>query len=202
MFRSTTQLLLNSHLRHLIQDILIWLHQILTLNHMNHLVNWSKNHPLWTCLGILLNKCTQEINLPQMPCSAETLKCATFMALKWIFLMKLDEHDDVMNTRQSLLIKDIFHSNCLHWSNQNISHQCSFLGMVWYIVNVSSCKWILQKMWWKRVMESYFRRTEWQLADFLTKAFLGERSLFILLLLGMKCLSPESVKSLPDEYEE
>lgn len=54
----------------------------------------------------------------------------------------------------------------------------------------------------KRVAEFFFVRTELQLADFFTKALPGERFRFILLLLGIKSLSPESFKSLHEENEE
>lgn len=45
-------------------------------------------------------------------------------------------------------------------------------------------------------------RTEFQLADFVTKALPRERFLFILPRLGMKSLTPESLISLQEENEE
>ena len=54
----------------------------------------------------------------------------------------------------------------------------------------------------KEVVELYFVKTEFQLADIFTKALPRERFQFILARLGMKCLSPESLKSLQEEIEE
>ncbi|GKD31319.1 hypothetical protein Tco_1242097 [Tanacetum coccineum] len=47
----------------------------------------------------------------------------------------------------------------------------------------------------KGVVELYFVRTEYQLADIFTKALPRERFEFILLRLGMKCMKPETLKN-------
>ncbi|GKE38727.1 hypothetical protein Tco_1462132 [Tanacetum coccineum] len=46
------------------------------------------------------------------------------------------------------------------------------------------------------VVELYFMRTEYQLADIFTKAFPRERFEFIIPRLGMKCMKPETLKRL------
>ncbi|GKF90611.1 hypothetical protein Tco_0274312, partial [Tanacetum coccineum] len=51
----------------------------------------------------------------------------------------------------------------------------------------------------KVLVELYFVRTEYQLADIFTKALPRERFEFILPRLGMKCMKPETLKSLQDE---
>ncbi|GKE30386.1 hypothetical protein Tco_1445770 [Tanacetum coccineum] len=51
----------------------------------------------------------------------------------------------------------------------------------------------------KGVVELYFVRSEYQLADIFTKALPRERFEFILPRLGMKCMKPETLKSLQDE---
>ncbi|GKC56923.1 hypothetical protein Tco_1084521 [Tanacetum coccineum] len=51
----------------------------------------------------------------------------------------------------------------------------------------------------KGVVELYFMRTEYQLADIFTKALPRERFEFILPRLGMKCMKPKTLKSLQDE---
>ncbi|GKA83618.1 hypothetical protein Tco_0805213 [Tanacetum coccineum] len=51
----------------------------------------------------------------------------------------------------------------------------------------------------KGVVELYFVRTEYQLADIFTKALPRERFEFILLRLGMKSMKPETLKRLQDE---
>ncbi|GKE48859.1 hypothetical protein Tco_1480117 [Tanacetum coccineum] len=52
------------------------------------------------------------------------------------------------------------------------------------------------------VVELYFVRTEYQLADIFTKALLRERFEFILPRLGMKCMKPETLKRLQDDEDE
>ncbi|GJR41465.1 retrovirus-related pol polyprotein from transposon TNT 1-94 [Tanacetum coccineum] len=54
----------------------------------------------------------------------------------------------------------------------------------------------------KRVVELYFVRTEYQLADIFTKALPRERFEFILPRLGMKCMKPETLKRLQDNQDE
>ncbi|GJR75152.1 integrase, catalytic region, zinc finger, CCHC-type containing protein [Tanacetum coccineum] len=52
------------------------------------------------------------------------------------------------------------------------------------------------------VVELYFLWTEYQLADIFTKALARERFEFIINKLGMKSMSPETLKSLAEENEE
>jgi hypothetical protein len=54
----------------------------------------------------------------------------------------------------------------------------------------------------KGIVELYFVKTEYQLADIFTKALPRERFEFILPRLGMKSLTPETLKSLQDENDE
>ncbi|GJS39415.1 retrovirus-related pol polyprotein from transposon TNT 1-94 [Tanacetum coccineum] len=54
----------------------------------------------------------------------------------------------------------------------------------------------------KGVVELYFVRTEYQLADIFTKALPRERFEFILPRLGMKSMKPETLKRLQDEKDE
>ncbi|GKB96954.1 integrase, catalytic region, zinc finger, CCHC-type containing protein [Tanacetum coccineum] len=53
----------------------------------------------------------------------------------------------------------------------------------------------------KRVIELYFVRTEYQLANILTKALGREILEFLINKLGMRSMSPETLKSLADEEE-
>ncbi|GKC82950.1 retrovirus-related pol polyprotein from transposon TNT 1-94 [Tanacetum coccineum] len=53
-----------------------------------------------------------------------------------------------------------------------------------------------------RVVELYFVRTEYQLADIFTKALPRERFNFLIEKLGMKSMSPETLKILAKEKEE
>ncbi|GKD15180.1 copia protein [Tanacetum coccineum] len=52
------------------------------------------------------------------------------------------------------------------------------------------------------VVELYFVRTEYQLADIFTKALPRERFNFLIEKLGMKSMSPKTLKSLAEEEEE
>ncbi|GJW83971.1 retrovirus-related pol polyprotein from transposon TNT 1-94 [Tanacetum coccineum] len=52
------------------------------------------------------------------------------------------------------------------------------------------------------VMELYFVRTEYQLADIFTKALPRERFNFLVEKLGMKSMSPDTLKSLTEEEDE
>ncbi|GJX21680.1 hypothetical protein Tco_0226125 [Tanacetum coccineum] len=65
---------------------------------------------------------------------------------------------------------------------------------------IIALKWIITKeQVEKGVVELYFVRTEYQLADIFTKALPRERFEFILPRLGMKCMKPETLKSLQDD---
>ncbi|GKC21986.1 hypothetical protein Tco_1024136 [Tanacetum coccineum] len=52
------------------------------------------------------------------------------------------------------------------------------------------------------VVELHFFRTEYQLADILTKALGRERLEFLINKLGMKSMSPETLKRVTEEAEE
>ncbi|GKG22254.1 hypothetical protein Tco_0387557 [Tanacetum coccineum] len=54
----------------------------------------------------------------------------------------------------------------------------------------------------KGVVELYFMRTEYQLADIFTKALPRERFKFILPWLGMKSMKPETLIRLQDDKDE
>ncbi|GKG13036.1 hypothetical protein Tco_0349996 [Tanacetum coccineum] len=52
------------------------------------------------------------------------------------------------------------------------------------------------------MVELYFVRPKYQLADIFTKALPRERFEFLINKLGMKSMSPETLKSLAEENEE
>ncbi|GKA81902.1 hypothetical protein Tco_0788650, partial [Tanacetum coccineum] len=52
------------------------------------------------------------------------------------------------------------------------------------------------------IVELYFVRTEYQLADIFTKPLPRERFEFLIEKLGMKSMSPETLKSLAEEEDE
>nr|GFA78756.1 retrovirus-related Pol polyprotein from transposon TNT 1-94 [Tanacetum cinerariifolium] len=63
------------------------------------------------------------------------------------------------------------------------------------------CHFIKEQME-NRVVKLYFIRTEYQLADIFSKALPRERFNFLIEKLGMKSMSPKTLKSLADEEEE
>ncbi|GKG12595.1 hypothetical protein Tco_0346832 [Tanacetum coccineum] len=63
-------------------------------------------------------------------------------------------------------------------------------------------KALLREQVEKAVVELYFVTTDYQLADIFTKALLRERSEFLLPRLGMKSMSPETLKRLQKGEEE
>ncbi|GJY29349.1 hypothetical protein Tco_0405116, partial [Tanacetum coccineum] len=52
------------------------------------------------------------------------------------------------------------------------------------------------------IVELYFVRTEYQLADIFTKSLPRERFNFLIEKLGMRSMSPETLKSLAEETDE
>ncbi|GJV75763.1 hypothetical protein Tco_1507347 [Tanacetum coccineum] len=52
------------------------------------------------------------------------------------------------------------------------------------------------------VVELYFVKMEYELADIFTKALCQERIEFLINKLGMRCFTPETLKELVDEAEE
>ncbi|GJU25109.1 retrovirus-related pol polyprotein from transposon TNT 1-94 [Tanacetum coccineum] len=71
------------------------------------------------------------------------------------------------------------------------------------IIDYGFCHTItsLLNKWDKGVVELYFVRTEYQLADIFTKALPRERFEFILSRLGMKSMKPETLKRLQDNKD-
>ncbi|GJR66176.1 hypothetical protein Tco_0012241 [Tanacetum coccineum] len=75
----------------------------------------------------------------------------------------------------------------------NVQHSRSKHIDVWYH--------FIKEQVGKGVVELYFVRTGYQLADIFTKAMARERFEFLLNKLGMKSMSPEILKCLAEEEE-
>ncbi|GKE44564.1 hypothetical protein Tco_1471848 [Tanacetum coccineum] len=69
-------------------------------------------------------------------------------------------------------------------------------------ISSTEAEYIAMEQVEKGVVELYFVRTEYQLADIFTKALPRERFKFILPRLGMKCMKPETLTRLQDEKDE
>ncbi|GJX72090.1 hypothetical protein Tco_0309261 [Tanacetum coccineum] len=125
---------------------------------------------------------------------------------------------------------DADHAGCQD-ARQKVRRKCSFLGIDWlvflqrskealqlsttkaeYICHVkmvhSQSKHIdirhhfIREQVENRVVELYFVETNYQLADILTKALPRERFEFLLPRLGMKSLTPETLKRLQEGEDE
>ncbi|GKA66815.1 hypothetical protein Tco_0766623 [Tanacetum coccineum] len=128
---------------------------------------------------------------------------AMIIALKWIYKVKLDEYGDVLKNKGHV-VKDT--------PQQYICSAVSFPGdkLDQLVIKeaTSMSKHIdirhhfIREQVEKGVVELYFVRTEYQLADIFTKALPRERFEFILPRLGMKCMKPETLKSLQDDQDE
>nr|GEX42044.1 putative RNA-directed DNA polymerase [Tanacetum cinerariifolium] len=73
---------------------------------------------------------------------------------------------------------------------------------VWEIVPCLDLAMIIKLKWIFKVKQDEFRGTEYQLADILTKALPRERFELMINKLGMKSMSPETLKSLAEENKE
>ncbi|GJZ47890.1 hypothetical protein Tco_0601722 [Tanacetum coccineum] len=93
-----------------------------------------------------------------------------------------------------------------------LCNQCKFHHNGPCIVKCGNCKKIkahrrqiyhfIKEQVQNGVVELYFVKTEYQLADIFTKALPGERFQFLIHKLGMKSISLETLKSLAEEEDE
>ncbi|GJT05838.1 retrovirus-related pol polyprotein from transposon TNT 1-94 [Tanacetum coccineum] len=105
-----------------------------------------------------------------IPCPDNIL----IILLKWIFKIKLDEYGDVLKNKARLVAKG-------YRQEAGIDFEESFAPVE------------------RKVVELYFAETKYQLADIFTKALPRERFATLLPLLGIKQMSPETLKELQDE---
>ncbi|GJZ56745.1 retrovirus-related pol polyprotein from transposon TNT 1-94 [Tanacetum coccineum] len=87
----------------------------------------------------------------------------------------------------------IMTTECLALSANNVQHSRS--------KHIDIRHHFIREQVEKGVVELYFVRTEYQLADIFTKALPRERFEFILPRLGMKSMKPETLKRLQDDHE-
>ncbi|GJX46815.1 hypothetical protein Tco_0272005 [Tanacetum coccineum] len=115
------------------------------------------------------------------------------------------DHTGCQGTRRSTSRSAQFLGDKLvSWSSKKQTSTSISLTEAKYIA-MSGCS--AQILWMREqvengVVELYFVRTEYQLADIFTKALPRERFEFILPRLGMKCMKPETLKRLQDDKDE
>ncbi|GJS00989.1 hypothetical protein Tco_0317497 [Tanacetum coccineum] len=65
---------------------------------------------------------------------------------------------------------------------------------------INVCYHFIKEQVERGIMELYFARTEYQLADMFTKALLQERFEYLVRRLGMRCLTPAELEVLANEF--
>ncbi|GJZ31767.1 retrovirus-related pol polyprotein from transposon TNT 1-94 [Tanacetum coccineum] len=144
----------------------------------------------------------------------ELVPCPDFVMLiklKWIFKFKKDKLLGVLKNKARLVAKG-------YRQEEGIDFEESFarvarieailIALCYNNVQHSRSKHIdvryhfIKEKVENGVVELYFVITEYQLADIFTKALPRERFYFLIDKPGMKSMSPETLKSLAEEYEE
>ncbi|GKE05609.1 hypothetical protein Tco_1397627, partial [Tanacetum coccineum] len=100
---------------------------------------------------------------------------------------------------------DADHAGC-HDTRHNTSGSAQFLRdklVSWSSKKQKNVRYhFIKEQVENRVVELYFVRIEYQLADIFTNALLRERFNFLIEKLEMKSMSPETLKNLAKEEEE
>nr|GEW97692.1 integrase, catalytic region, zinc finger, CCHC-type, peptidase aspartic, catalytic [Tanacetum cinerariifolium] len=175
-----------------------------------HLLNtstkWTKNHPLENVIAILLDLSQHEKIYKPMPCGVSlmpfspllnprTLKklyLAMIIKLKSIFKLKQDEFRGILKNKARLVAKGYRQEEGIDLKSH--SHRLSKHIDVRYHFIKEQVENVM--------VELYFIRTEYQLADIFTKALPGERFECLINKLRMKSISLETLKSLAEENKE
>ncbi|GJR27075.1 hypothetical protein Tco_1103307 [Tanacetum coccineum] len=93
-------------------------------------------------------------------------------------------------------------SQILWMRSQLTDYGFKFNKIPLYLDNKIALALSLQQSSGNGIMELYFVRTEYQLADIFTKPLPRERFNFLIDKLGMRSMSPETLKRLADETDE
>nr|GEZ36751.1 retrovirus-related Pol polyprotein from transposon TNT 1-94 [Tanacetum cinerariifolium] len=126
------------------------------------------------------------------------------IALKWIYKIKLDEYGDVLKNKARLVSKG-------YRQEEGIDFEESFAPVAHieairiFITNATGKNMIIYR-WIEQVengvVELYFMTTDYQLADIFTKALPREWFEFLLLRLGVKSMTLETLKRLQEGEED
>ncbi|GJX36968.1 hypothetical protein Tco_0250271 [Tanacetum coccineum] len=120
--------------------------------------------------------------------------------------VKLNEYGDMLKNKARVVAKGFRQEEGLDF-DEYVSHS-HVIALGCNNVQHSKAKHIdirhhfIREQVEKGVVELYFMRTEYQLADIFTKALPRERFEFILPRLGMKSMKPETLKCLQDDKDE
>ncbi|GKA94206.1 hypothetical protein Tco_0816192 [Tanacetum coccineum] len=83
--------------------------------------------------------------------------------------------------------------------------RCSTPGSAQFLAGLTFCyglAWLIKEQVETGIVELYFVRTEYQLADIFTKPLPRERLNFLIENLGMRSMSPKTLKRLIEEEDE
>nr|GEW65970.1 hypothetical protein [Tanacetum cinerariifolium] len=142
--------------------------------------------------------------------------CVMIIVLKWIYKVKLDEYGDVLKNKARLVAKGYRQEEGINFEESFAPMQImqvvktreeahpevlSSLAINWS-KHIDIRHHFIREQVERGVVELYFVMTDYQLANIFTKALPQQRFEFILPRLGMKSMSPTTLKRLQKEEGE
>ncbi|GJZ83051.1 hypothetical protein Tco_0648224 [Tanacetum coccineum] len=141
------------------------------------------------------------------------------ISLKWIFKVKLDEYGEVLKNKARLVAKEYgsLSDGCEDATSERdfkgrgiplCSDSQSAIALSCNTLQHSRTKHITVRYYFieeqvkNKVVELYFVKIDYQLADIFTKAIARERFEFLINHLGMQSITPEELKCLAESDEE
>nr|GEW04793.1 putative ribonuclease H-like domain-containing protein [Tanacetum cinerariifolium] len=110
-----------------------------------------------------------------------------------IYKVKLDEYGDVLKNKARLVAKGYRQKDGIDFEEEVYHYRSKYIDIRHHFIREKVKK---------GMVKLYFVTMDYQLADIFTKALPRERFEFLLLHLGMKSMSPETLKRLQEEEEE
>ncbi|GKC90782.1 integrase, catalytic region, zinc finger, CCHC-type containing protein [Tanacetum coccineum] len=190
-----------------------------------HEQKWTKDHLLENVIGDLnrpIDAMQEEIHEFEhlvvwelVPAPSHSL----VIGLKWVYKIKLDEYGEVLKNKARLVAKGYRHEAGIdfeesfapvarleairlfiapYYDNQSAIALCCNNVQHSRSKHIDIRHHFIKEQVENRVVKVYFVETKYQLADIFTKAFPRKLFELILPLLGMKQLSPETLKELQE----
>ncbi|GJV75007.1 hypothetical protein Tco_1506591 [Tanacetum coccineum] len=154
---------------------------------------------------------------------------AMIINLKWIFKVKLNEYGGVLKNKARLVAKDADHAGCqdlrkvhqILWMRSQLTDYESYYNKITLYSDSQSaialsCNTVqhfrmkhiavryhfIKEKVENEVVELYFVKTDYQMADIFTKALAKERFEILIKRLGMQSITHEELKRLVESNEE
>nr|GEX51749.1 retrovirus-related Pol polyprotein from transposon TNT 1-94 [Tanacetum cinerariifolium] len=155
---------------------------------------WTKDHPLEHVIG---NPLQSVRTICQLESDAEMCMfaltelvdrplCTNVINLKWLWKNKRDEENTVIQNKSRLVAKG-------YAQKEGVDFEESFAP----VARLEAVRYHFIKEKVKNgIIELFFIRTEYQLADLFTKALPEERFKYLVRRLGMRCLTPAELEAL------